>query len=515
MINSNSLFKDIEILNNVSVSDKLNINGLAYHSLKVKPGDLFVCIKGYKTDGHNYLSDAVDRGAVAAIVEKIQLDIEIPQFLVSNARHALAIVAGNFYNHPSRHMKMIGITATNGKTTTSFMIDNILQTYELKTGIVGTVLIRLGDEQIASDLTTPESLDLQYYLNRMKENNLSHVIMEISSSAIELNRIAGINYDIVAFNNISREHIDLHGSFENYLNLKSSLITNAKKGSWAVLNMDSAESAALTDKTEANVLTYGVNNKNAMIICKNLDLTTGRGNFTVEIAKPFSVNGDMYDIQEFDIKLAVPGYHSVYNAMVAISIALICKVPIEIIKNSFTTFKGVERRFEFIYEKDFKIIDDHFANTGNIDVTMETLDFMTYKKLHLVYAIRGSRGPIVNSENAHAIVKWAKKLNLKEIIATKSKKHTTDKDVVTDEEELVFTNIIKESGLSLKLFDELDDAISHTINTIEADDVILLAGCQGMDFGASIALKQIKNIYPDSSDEELFEPLKTRVCGIE
>ncbi len=515
MFNNDSLFKDIEILNKANIADDLDICGLAYHSLKVKPKDLFFCIKGFKTDGHNYLSDAISRGCSAAVVENIQSDIDIPQILVADARYALAIVSGNFYNHPSKHMKMIGITATNGKTTTSFMIDNIFQNYELKTGIVGTVLIRLGDEQIASDLTTPESLDLQHYLNRMRENNLSHVTMEISSSAIELNRIAGIEYDIVAFNNISREHIDLHGSFENYLSLKSSLITNVAQGSWAILNMDSAESSSLINKTKAHVLTYGIDNTNAMIICKNLDLTTGRGKFTVEIRKPFSVDGYLYGTQEFDISLCVPGYHSVYNAMVAISTALICQIPIDVIQKSFTNFKGVERRFEFIFEKNFKIIDDHFANAGNIDVTMETLDYMTYNNLHLIYAIRGSRGKIVNSENATTIVKWAKKLNLTEIIATKSKNHTTEKDLVTNEEELVFTNIINKSGLSLRLFDELDDAIADVINRVDDEDVILLAGCQGMDYGANIALKQIKLKYPEFNDEDLFEPLKTRVCGIE
>ena len=410
---------------------------------------------------------------------------------------------------------MIGITDTNGKTTTAFMIDNILENNNFKTGLVGTVLIKVGDEQIASDLTTPESLDLQNYIYRMKENGLTHVTMEVSSSAIELDRIAGIDYDIVIFNNISREHIDLHGTFENYVALKSSLITNAKKGSWAILNMDCEEAASLINKTEANVLTYGVNNDNAMILCKNLDLSSGRGKFTVEISKPFSINGNLYMNQSFEISLSVPGYHSVYNAMAAIAAALICKVPIAVIKESFLNFKGVERRFEFIYENDFKIIDDHFANAGNIDVTMETLNFMKYNKLHLVYAIRGSRGPIVNKENAQAIVTWAKKLNLSEIIATKSADYTTEKDIVTDEEEAVFRDIINSSKLKLDLYENLSDAISEALNRAKEDDVILLAGCQGMDYGASIALKKLKLMNLSIFDFFFFMSLKDRVGGIE
>ena len=273
-----TLLKGIEILDKIKVNqDTREISGLAYHSSKVKNGNVFYCINGYKTDGHKYLYQAKNKGATVAIVERFQEDIDIPQYLVTDARLALAVSACNYYENPSKFMKMIGITATNGKTTTAFMIDNILEKNNFKTGLVGTVLIKVGDEQIASNLTTPESLELQNYIYRMKQNNLTHVTMEVSSSAIELNRIAGIDYDIVIFNNISREHIDLHKTFENYVAIKSSLITKAKKGSWAVLNMDCEEASSLINKTKANVLTYSVNNQDAMILCKNLDLSSGRG----------------------------------------------------------------------------------------------------------------------------------------------------------------------------------------------------------------------------------------------
>ncbi len=510
-----SLLKGIEILEEIRpLSSDYDVRGIAYHSGNVRDGDLFFCIKGYKTDGHNYLLDAKNKGAVAAIVERIQENINIAQYLVSDVRYSLAICSCNFYGHPSKFMKMIGVTATNGKTTTSFMIDNILEKNNFKTGLVGTVLIKLGDEQLASDLTTPESLDLQNYIYRMKENGLGYVTMEVSSSAIELNRIAGIDYDVVIFNNISREHIDLHKTYENYVELKSSLVTNAKKGSWTILNMDCEQAVSLLNKTKANVLSYGVNNENAMILCKNLDLSSGRGKFTVEIVKPFSINGYLYNNQSFDIELSVPGYHSVYNAMAAIATALICKIPVPVIQESMAEFKGVERRFEFIYEQEFKIIDDHFANSGNIDVTMGTLEFMKYNKFHLVYAIRGARGKIVNRENAQAIVKWAKKLNLTEITATKSADYTTEKDLVTDEEVEVLKEVLSSSNVKFKLYENLSDAVDEVLNNVEKDDVVLLAGCQGMDFGAGVALKKIREINPAISDEELFKPLENRVCGV-
>ena len=223
------MVKLAELLNVIEVKDvykdkDLTISGISYHSQRTTDENLFVCIKGYKTDGHKYLPQAVQNGAVAAIVEEIQENVNIPQYVVENSRIALARLGSAFYNNPSNKMNMIGITATNGKTTTSFMTNAILENEGLKTGLVGTVVIKIDDESIPSDLTTPESSDLQYYLSRMVDKHVSHVTMEVSSSALELYRVEGVDYDIVTLNNISREHIDSHGSFERYFEAKSSLI---------------------------------------------------------------------------------------------------------------------------------------------------------------------------------------------------------------------------------------------------------------------------------------------------
>jgi len=490
MIGLKNLLNSIQVKQTFNEKD-LNIEGISYHSQKVTNGHLFVCIRGYKTDGHQYLPKAVKNGAVAAIVEEFQENISIPQYVVENSRIALARLGSAFYNNPSSKMKMIGITATNGKTTTSFMTNAMLENEGLKTGLIGTVVIKMHDYSTPAELTTPESLDLQYYLSQMVEKQVSHVTMEVSSAALETNRVENVNYDIVTLNNISREHIDSHGSFEKYFEAKSSLITDASDKSFAVLNLDCPYSASLINKTKAEVITFGVNSREGHIACKNLDLTTGRGKFTLEILKPFKVDGIIYEPTEFEIQLSVPGLHSVYNSMVAIIIGLLCGVSISTIQKTLSTFSGVERRFQFIFEEDIKIIDDHFANSGNIDVTLETLKYMDYEKLHIVYAIRGERGPTVNRENAETIVKWASKLGLSEITATKSISHVTTKDRVTDEELQAFQDVMDEANIKVNLYDELPDSISHAISNAETGDLILLAGCQGMDFGADIALKQL------------------------
>lgn len=502
-----------ELLTNIEKADitcdeDIDIESIEYYSKNVKKGSLFVCVRGYKADGHDYILEAIRRGAAAIVVEKFQQNCNIPQIRVKNCRHALAALAAAFYDKPSEAMKIIGITATNGKTTTSFMINSILESNGYKTGLIGTVKIKCGNYSEISKLTTPESLDLQRYFSEMKKNNVSHVTMEVSSAALALNRVDEVDFDIVSLHNISREHIDFHGSFQDYFNSKASLIKNAKSNQWAILNLDCPYSASLENETKARVITFGIEKNSGHFYCRNLGLSSGRAKFTVEIRK--NIEGLEHIPKKFRIELAVPGYHSVYNSMVAIITALICKVPINIIQENLKNFKGVERRFEFIYEGDFKIIDDHFANSGNINVTLETLKYMHYKKLQLVYAIRGNRGLTVNRENAQTIVKWAKELDLKEITATLSKNHVSEKDTVQTEEAEIFKRVMHSAGIKVHMYEELTDAIEYGISKTRNGDVLLLAGCQGMDFGAEIALEKLYQLKPYLSKDKLFETIKYR-----
>ena len=514
MIKLYELLKSINVLESWNEND-IDVKGIAYNSKNVTPGDIFVCIKGYKTDGHNYILGAVANGAVAIIVEDFQEGWDVPQFRVANGRQALAALSDTFYGNPSKSIKIFGITGTNGKTTTSFMTNAILEKHGFKVGLIGTVMVKFGDYSEPSQLTTPESLDLHRYLALMKEQNVSHATMEVSSSAIELNRIGNVDFDIVTLLNISREHIDLHGSFQKYFDAKASLIRRAGPNQWAILNLDCPYSASLVNETKAQTLTFGINNSEGHLWCRNLDLTTGRAKFTVEIRKPFKVGEIAYSPMEFDIELLTPGYHSIYNAMVAIMAGLLCGVPIPTIQETFLTFVGVERRFEIIFEDDFKIIDDHFANSGNINVTFRTLQMMEYQKLKLVYAIRGGRGPIVNKENAEMIAAWAPKLGITEIIASLSRSHTLEKDKVRHEELVVFQKVMTAAGIKIHLYKELPDAIAYGLSSIGPGDVMILAGCQGMDYGGKIALEQLNQLRPDIDKTQLFEPLEKRVAGIE
>ncbi|QHW35121.1 UDP-N-acetylmuramoyl-L-alanyl-D-glutamate--2,6-diaminopimelate ligase [Paenibacillus rhizovicinus] len=489
-----------DLLQNITVTEafqaaEMEISGISYHSQKVSQGELFICITGYSTDGHKYLGDAVRRGAAAAIVERIQPEIDVPQYVVPNSRIAMARLASAFYGHPSDKMTMIGITATNGKTSTTYMTNAILEQHGFKTGMMGTVVIKIDDERIPSELTTPESLDLQAYLKQMVDRGVSHVSMEVSSAAQETHRVETVDYDIVCFNNLSREHIDSHGTFENYFAAKSRLIREAGTNSFAVLNLDDEHAASLVTQTSAQVVTFGMKSREGVLSCKDLDLSTGRAKFTVEIMKPFqTLGGERLMPGEFRVELRIPGLHSVYNSMAAIAIALLCGVSVATVQETLRTFGGVERRFEFIHENAFTIIDDHFANPGNIDVTLETLRYMDYENFHLVYAIRGARGPIINRENAESIVKWMNRLERHELIATRSQSHVNRHNTVSDEEVDVFLAVMNEAGIEVKLYEELPDAIGEALTQAGRGDLILLAGCQGMDPGAEIALGLLERL---------------------
>lgn len=492
------------------------ISSIAYHSGKVEKNSLFVCIKGYKTDGHKYARQAVESGAVALVVEEFQEELKVPQYKVENSRKALAALGDQYFGHPSKDLKVIGITATNGKTSTSFMTNSILEAYQLKTGLIGTVMVKFGETLVPSVLTTPESLDLHGYFARMREQKISHVTMEVSSSALELERVGSVDFDIVALNNISREHINLHGSFEEYYDAKASLIRKASSNDFAVLNLDDNYSARLVNETEATVVTYGIEETDGHLICRDIDLSTGRATFTVEVVQSFStIDGRRIEPTSFDIALSVAGYHSVYNSMAAITIGLISGVPVEIIQKGIESFKGVERRFQFIYEDDFKIVDDHFANAGNVDVTLDTLTRMDYNNLHIVNAIRGSRGVGTNQDIAETLAKWAPKLRLNEVILSLSESHVVEKDEVLPEELSVFQETMKKAGIDVELHKEMPDALESVLYKVEPGDVILLAGAQGMDFGAKYILNQLVEKKPNLDKESVLAPLKDRVAGID
>ena len=507
-----------KILNNLDIVDanyeidkETEIKNIAFHTDDVVEGGIFVAIKGYVTDGHKFIKKAKELGTEIAVVENYS-DEDIKQIRVKNSRIALADMATNFYEDPSKDIEVIGITATNGKTTTAFMVDSILEEDERKTGMIGTVLTRYADVMIPSVLTTPESLTLQSYFRDMKDKGITDVTMEVSSSAQELYRNKNIDFDIVTFNNLGREHIDQHGSFENYFRYKSRLIRHAKDDALAILNSDDEKIYSLKDKTKAQVLSFSLENNEADFGIQDLDLSTGKGKFVFKINRDIKIKDFVLEKSEFEIELGSVGYSSVMNSIVAIVVALCLEIDRETIKKALKDFKGVERRFELIFDEEFKILDDHFANEKNIDATMETLKEMDYKNLNILYAIRGKRGVEVNREITERLVKWIKILKPKSLSATLSRDTVKEKDRVTDEELKVFKDILEENNIECKIYDTLEESVNESIDLLENDDVLLLAGCQGMDKGAGFVKEKLLRENKVKDIEGFSHRIDKRIC---
>ena len=211
--------------------------GLAYRSDRVEEGGVFFCIPGLKRDGHDFAADAIERGGVALVVQR-KLPVDVPQFVVADSRKALAIASSRFYGMPSEQLALVGITGTNGKTTTTFLVDWAARSQGLKTGLIGTVETRIGDEVIHADHTTPESLDLQSLLARMVEEGCQSAAMEVSSHAIDLNRILGTRFAVAAFSNLTQDHLDYHETMDNYFEAKAALFTPEYTGKAAICISD-------------------------------------------------------------------------------------------------------------------------------------------------------------------------------------------------------------------------------------------------------------------------------------
>lgn len=510
------LLQSIKVVSSEKEETDLEINKIAYHSDQVKSDTLFVCIKGYQTDGHQYAKTAVENGAVALVVEHLISDISVPQFVVGNSRKSLAALSDRFLNHPSHDLSLFGVTGTNGKTSITYMTDSIFKAHRLNTGLIGTVMIQINDKVEPSSLTTPESLDLQDYLAEMRDAQVSHVSMEVSSSALELNRVANVDFDVVAFTNINKDHIELHGSFDAYYNAKASLIRNASKNSIAILNSDQPLLEKLGSETEATVVTFGVENKRSDVTVSDINLSSGRPSFTVDINKAITtLQGNTIGPTSFEIHLSIPGHHSIHNALTAIIVGLVNDIPISIVKKGIEGFKGVERRFHILYDDDFTIIDDLFLNENNIESSMKALESLSYQSIHIVHAVRGNNGPELNKENAKKMAQWFSKLNINRITLTVSQSHVKKKDQVRAEELEAFLNVMRAEGIDVEFHHELADALSSTLEQVKSGDILLITGARGMDYGAKTILELLLEKKVNIQKKVIEDVLNDKMVGMD
>jgi len=332
------LSKIIEIIDPISVKrfKESDIKHLSYDSREAEVGGLFFAIKGENNDGHRYIKDAISGGASSVVVETDVAEFDIPVIKVKSSRRALSCVASHFFEFPSEKLVVVGITGTNGKTTTAFLLRNIFRKAGRKTGIIGTVGCFIEDKKIDILNTTPESLWLQKTMREMVDKGIEICIMEVSSHGIKMGRIEDIDFDFAIFTNISRDHLDFHKTFSDYLNTKLNFFQNLKKGSKSFINIDDPNGKKFVSKAASRIFTFG--------LCEDAD-------FKGEIRKLESdglLLNIVYKDREFDITSVLRGKYNAYNILPAFALSLEMGIEEDCLKEGIFSFNGVPGRGQSI-----------------------------------------------------------------------------------------------------------------------------------------------------------------------
>src|SRR6266536_1406327 len=331
----------VDKLSAVKVEGTLDreIAGISYDSRRVTPGMVFVAVPGQKTDGHEFISTAIDRGATAIICEKNGfVSQRATKIKVADAREALARAAASYYQHPSRRLRVIGITGTNGKTTVAFMVKQILEAAGVNCGLIGTVRYEIGERVIPAQRTTPESLEVQQLMAQMLRAGCQACVMEVSSHALEQKRVFGVAFDVGIFTNLTRDHLDYHGTMENYFTAKKKLFEALQQGgkkSAAVINIDDTYGARLAGQSNVEVeLTYGLQ-KAARLRASKIQLGRDGTRFVVEMPE-----------RKFACRLPLIGRHNIYNALAAAGAGIALDIPVVTLQAALNAMPPVPGRLE-------------------------------------------------------------------------------------------------------------------------------------------------------------------------
>lgn len=505
-----SLLSEGEVL---SPYPEAEVMGVTCDSRKVGPGYIFVAIPGALTDGHLYVNQAIERGARAVVVEQIQALDGVCQVRVPWARRALAELSRAFYGYPDRDLYMMGVTATNGKTTTTSMVHHILKREGVPASVIGSVAYSFGDEKVPSLLTTPESSDLHAMFKRQLEEGIRAVAMEVSSIAVAQCRVYGIEYDAVAFLNITPDHMPDHGSFEAYYEAKAGLIRGAGPGVPVILNRDEEPVIRLAGETKGQVVTLGIG-EGADLAAQNLKLPGGIPHFDLVVRSPLKIGRGEVMPGSWPVTLRVAGRHSVYNALAAIAITLSYGVDLEKAIAHLATFPGVERRLQILYNREFIILDDHISDEDNTRKMLEALEVMGEgKKVHIIYAVRGNRGVEVNREVAGQFALFKDRVNWGTFVVTTSEDVAKKRDVVHKEEFEAVMEDLTAAGYDITYVAGLEDSIQKLLPQVREGEIFVLAGSHNMDRGGRLALNLLASMKEPEERGSILEILDDRMMG--
>jgi UDP-N-acetylmuramoyl-L-alanyl-D-glutamate--2,6-diaminopimelate ligase len=448
------LFKNIKY-KEIKGSKEVEINGICSDSRCVAPGNLFIARKGMLEDGTDYIEEALSAGAVAVVTDMYNPFLKkIPQVIHDEILEIEADIAANYHDFPSKNLFTVGITGTNGKTTTSYLIKHIFEKDQRKCGLLGSVEYIIGNNLIFSTLTTPNSPFLQKYLKEMVVDGCNAVILEVSSHGLEQERVKNIDFDIAVFSNLTQDHLDYHHTIEHYSDAKKKLFDTLKEEATAVVNVDDEWSAKMIETTKAKIITYGIKNR-ADVLAKNI---------------VFSMDGLEFDVCFLDkqekFKSSLIGRFNIYNILAAISASLEAKISLKDIKKYVSTYSNVRGRLEKIKtKKDFYVFVD-FAHTPDaLENVLLTLNEIKKGRIITVFGCGGNR----DKDKRPKMAAVCSRFSDISIITSDNPRREDPMEIISD----------IEKGFSEKDYLIEEDrylAIEKAIKLAKKDDIVLIAG---------------------------------------
>ncbi len=437
------------------VEDDREISGVAYDSRCVQPGWLFVCIKGFQTDGHQYIPNAVAQGAAAVLVEEDGADVcGAVKIQTQDARKALAIIGANWYGHPAKSLEIIGVTGTNGKTTVTSLMKQILEFDGKTVGLIGTNGNMIGDEFLPSERTTPESFELQGLFRRMADRGVQYVVMEVSSHSLALSRVHGIPFALGVFTNLTQDHLDFHQTMENYLAAKKQLFTMCRE---AVINLDDPAGEEIAGEAACRTVTYSIE-KESDYRAENIRISA-RGVLFDLVSKSGST---------YAVRLGIPGRFSAYNAMAAAVACLSLGIPAEKVFDALVVAKGVKGRAETLYTNtDYTVMIDYAHTPDGLENIIQTVREFVQGRIITLFGCGGDR----DATKRPVMGEIAGRLSDYCII-------TSDNPRTEDPMEIIrqIESGIRKTNCNYKTIENRREAIRYALTTAQKGDCIILAG---------------------------------------
>ncbi len=446
------LLRDVETLE-IGASPELEISDIAYDSRKVAPGAAFVAIRGFESDGHRYIPQAVEKGASCIICEE-KPAVDVPYVIVKDSRLALAIASKNLFHNPGGEMVMLGVTGTNGKTTTTYLAKHMLeQKLGATVGLIGTNGNMIGNEFLPTERTTPESYELQKLLREMADAGCTHVIMEVSSHSLVLHRVAGLRFAVGIFTNLTQDHLDFHKTMAEYARAKSMLFPMCER---AVINLDDEWSQFMLEHCPCPALTFSEGERGDLT-AHEIELTSSGVSFTAG-----------YKGESERVKLGIPGLFSVYNALGVVGCGLSLGISLHDCADSLASAKGVKGRVEVVpTDGDYTILIDYAHTPDALENVLKSMRRVTKGRLVALFGCGGDRDrtkrPIMGriaAENADFVVV------------------TSDNPRTEDPEAIIADIVAGMEGTSTprEVITGRPEAIEWAIANHKPGDVIVLAG---------------------------------------